>query len=133
MKGILHTVRNVDGQKGFNMIELLIAITILAVGMLSVASMQVAAMKTNSKAVHYTEAVNVAQDRIEQLISLPYDDANLVNGNATVDMYQTVWTVAEIDINADTVNDAKQITVRTSWVLAGQSRSVTLQYIKPDI
>ena len=126
---------------GFTMIELLIAITILAVGMLAVASMQVAALQTNAKASRYTEASNLAQDRMERFIAMAYNDANLVDGSETLSgMYEFVkwrvdWTVTEIDLNADTVNDAKQIVVRSSFTEPGSplTRNVTLQFTKPRI
>lgn len=54
-------------EKGFTVIEVLIAIGILAFGLLAIASMQVMAIKTNGKANRITEAATIAMDNLEQL------------------------------------------------------------------
>jgi type IV pilus assembly protein PilV len=120
---------------GFTLIELLIAITILAVGMMAVATMQVAAMKTNAKAARYSEATNQAQDRLERLIAMAYTDVNLVSGNETVDNCTVTWTVATLDLDTDGTEDAKQITVESSFrdAIGGATRKVTLRYVKSPV
>ena len=64
-------------QKGFSLIEILIAIAIFAFGILAVAAMQIKAIQGNSFAGGMTEATNIAQNKLEELIALPYDDAQL--------------------------------------------------------
>jgi type IV pilus assembly protein PilV len=64
-------------QKGFSLIEILIAMAIFAFGILAVAAMQIKAIQGNSFAGGMTEATNVAQNKMEELIALPYDDAQL--------------------------------------------------------
>lgn len=125
---------------GFTLLEMLIAITILAVGMLAVASMQVAALQTNGKAARYTEASNQAQDRLERLLALPYNDPGLAGGTDTTQVvdYLTVnWTVTDVDLSLDGNNDAKRIIVRASFqdatAAAGSiTRNVTFQYVRPQ-
>jgi type IV pilus assembly protein PilV len=56
---------NMDGQeKGFSLVELLVAITILAFGILGLIGMQVAAITGNSSANQMTVATTLAQDQI---------------------------------------------------------------------
>jgi len=125
---------------GFTLIEMLIAITILAVGMLAVASMQVAALQTNGKAARYTEASNLAQDRLERLLSLPYNDPGLAGGTDTtevVDHLTVNWTVTDVDLSLDGNDDAKRIIVRASFqdalgTGASITRNVTFQYVRPQ-
>ena len=136
----MHFERRRCRQAGFTMIEMLIAITILAVGMLAVASMQVSALQTNGKAARYTEAATQAQDRLERLISLPYNDPGLASGTDTtqaVDYLQINWTVTDVDLSGDGDNDAKQIIVRASFqdatgLGASLTRNVTFQYVRPQ-
>ena len=64
-------------EKGFTIIELLIAVSVLSIGILGVASMQVMAIQGNHTASNITEATVLAQDRLEELKALAYDDTNL--------------------------------------------------------
>lgn len=69
--------RIISNEKGFTLIEVLIAITVFAIGILGVAAMQLSSVKGNSSALDLTEAVNVAQDQMETLLALDYDDPDL--------------------------------------------------------
>ncbi len=60
--------------QGFSLIEVMIAIVILAIGIFSLNSMQIVSIKGNSKANLITNATNFAGDRIEQLMQMDYDD-----------------------------------------------------------
>lgn len=68
-------------ENGFTLVEVLVAISILAFGLLAVASMQLAAIQANSSAIEITEALNVAQDKMEELIALPFSHADLLDNN----------------------------------------------------
>ena len=68
-------------EQGFTLIEILIAITVFAIGILAVGKMQITAIQGNSRANHLTEAVTLAQSKIEELISLNYNDPLLDDGD----------------------------------------------------
>lgn len=80
---------NKGNQKGFTLIEILIAITVFAIGILAVAAMQIKAIQGNSFAGGMTKATNVAQNKMEELIALPFDDLQLrdmnLDGNPGLD------------------------------------------------
>jgi len=61
-------------QKGFTLVELLIALVIFAVGILGVATMQTTSIKGNSKSRQIGEASNVAASRIETILAREYND-----------------------------------------------------------
>ena len=64
-------------QNGFTLIEIMIAVTVLTIGILAIAKMQLSAVKGNSYASGLTEASTLAQDKMEELMSLAYDDSDL--------------------------------------------------------
>ena len=68
-----------SNEKGFSLIEIMIAITVFAIGILAVGKMQITAIKGNSFANDLTRAATLAQDRMEKLISLPYEIDPAVN------------------------------------------------------
>lgn len=126
-----------QNQEGFTIIEVLMAISIFAVGMLAVATMQYSAIRVNYTANRITTRTTWAQDRMEQLAALPYTDANLVDGNATVGVVTTytdpspptgftvTWTVDD----DNPVQNTKLITVT---VTEGSS-TVRLTTVKANI
>ncbi|MDM8541351.1 prepilin-type N-terminal cleavage/methylation domain-containing protein [Desulfococcaceae bacterium HSG9] len=67
-------------EQGFTLIEVIIAMGILAFGLLAMASMQVMAIQTNGKANRITEAATLSMGVIEQLrvddISIISDSSN---------------------------------------------------------
>ncbi len=125
--------------EGFSLIEVLMAVAIFSIGILAVGSMQITATKENTSAGKMTIASNIAQNQMEQLISLDYDDsANLNDANgdgeagltnntsATADhtttdgQYNIYWNVAE----DEPISNTKTIEVIVSW--QGGQRQVSL-------
>ena len=63
-----------NNNRGFTLIEIMIAMVIFVVGMLSVAAMQTSATKGNNTANRSTRAFTWCSDRMEVLMGLPYND-----------------------------------------------------------
>lgn len=74
-----------DNQKGFTLIEVLIAIVILSIGLLGIGQMQLMGIQGNASANGFSEAAEFGQDKLEELINLPYTDVALndTDGNGT--------------------------------------------------
>jgi prepilin-type N-terminal cleavage/methylation domain-containing protein len=137
-KSILNPSDGLD--KGFTLIEVLIALTILAVGFLAVAKMQITGLMSNQYAMVLTEGTTWLQDRMEMLMGLPYDDARLAiadENNPHVDEdppegYTIEWTVA--DLSAEGINDAKEVTMTGQWQNRfGAPQTVTLKGVKNSL
>lgn len=65
--------------EGFTILEVLVALAILAFGILAVATMQATAIKGNSQAIRVSEGITLAQDKAEELTRLSYSDALLTD------------------------------------------------------
>ena len=141
-----------SNQKGFSLIEILIAITVFAIGILAVGKMQIAAIKGNSFANDLTKATTLAQDRMEELIGLSYDDTDSLddtdtddeaglddNTTATADhndsnnpvdgRYNIFWNIA----TDHPINNTKEIRVIVRWTDRGTQKRVSITSMKADI
>ena len=140
---VLERGSNKTNQNGFTIIEVMIAVSIFAIGFLAISSLQFSASKNNRTASEVTQAVTIATDRMEEMMVLPFDDPDLdtdptVNPHSeTQGKYGVQWTVIDSDLNKDEINDAKTVTMTVSWeklVPSSQSmRTITVDFIKPDI
>jgi type IV pilus assembly protein PilV len=123
----------------------LVAVSILAVGLLAVATMQISAIRGNALSANLTQATTWGQDKVEELIALPYVHANLQDTDndldaglddtaATADYqenqapYDIYWNVSE----NSPVAGAKTIRVIVTWSVGGVQKRVSLDYIKAD-
>ena len=133
------TTRQTIGEGGFTLIEVIIAISILTVGLLAVATMQTAAIQGNFFAYRTTEATTLAQDRLEYLLSLPYGDADLQDGDdqsdpVTAGNHQAPNVIVTYDVAVDRpIAGAKRITVKAKHTEKGVERTIELTCVKVDV
>ena len=124
------------GYQGYTLIEVLIAIAIFSIGFLAIAAMQTTSVQGNASARRVTEATALAENQIESLLELPYDDNDLdpaLNPHeVTQGPYTINWNVTDSDLDADGANDAKIISVTVNWNYRG-NRNVSLQRIIPEL
>jgi type IV pilus assembly protein PilV len=127
---------------GFTLIEMMIAISIFAIGFLAIGSLQIAASKTNRTGSEITQAATIATDQMERLLLLPFDDPDLdtaanplPNPPLTQGKYNVQWVATDTDLDADGTNDAKIINLTVSWnrLFETGSKSVNIDFIKPNI
>lgn len=62
-----------SGARGFTLVEVLIAVTILSIGILGVMGLAGSSVKSGAYAQNMTQATNLALDRIEALQSVPFN------------------------------------------------------------
>ena len=125
-------------EAGFTLIEVLIAITIFAVGLLAVAAMQTSAIKMNSTAGKLTNLSTWGMDKIEELSALPYTSPWLqaagnppgtdTDGNTHREVsgdYTISWTV----IDDTPLTSTKNIRV----TVTGRGKTANISFFKPNI
>ena len=128
------------GNKGFTLIEVLIALGIFTIGILAVASLQISANLKSRKASEVTQAAAIASDQMEELMALNFDHADLdptiTHPPVSNGKYVIEWTVADSDLNADGDSDAKIIELSVKWnnlLSKKKQRNLEITFIKHDL
>ena len=121
-------IRKASKEKGFTLLEVIIAVSVLTFGLLAVASMQATAIRGNYLSGNLTGASTLAGDRVEKLLSMGYSDADLDVGDHSNsrDLYTISWNVAQ---NA-AFNNTKTVNVTVSWTERGSQKTLVMQGIK---
>ena len=116
-------------QNGFSLVELLIAMAILALGMLAAASMQYSSIRNNTKGNVYTQANMLAKAQLEALKSrkvddlVPgtYSDSQPLNENGEPGgIYNRSWNITNFG------GQSRRLIVTVQWVKKGLSDSVEI-------
>jgi type II secretion system protein I len=107
--------------RGFTLNEVMIALSIFAIGILAVASLMISSINENTSARKMTEATTLAEMHLESLMAQDY--ASIADGTTTEGAYSIAWTVAEDDVVANT----KSLTVTVTWTDRGKQRSVSIR------
>lgn len=154
--------RNANKETGFTLVELMIAIVIFSIGLLAVSSMQVGAIKGNCTANGITQGATWAENQVERLIGLAYDDPELTDtdgdgtnqdadddgddddgGNfglddddtATADNFVTQegYTVCWNVAENVIINNTKTVNIIVTWMECGAQKSVAIHRVVPRI
>jgi type IV pilus modification protein PilV len=109
--------------KGFTLIEVMIAVVILAVGLLALMAMQIVSIKANAFSSEITYSTMLAQQQLETLRNLGFSDANLTETTTTgvphaplppeIDGKGGAYTISW-DVE-DTTTTMKTITLTVTW------------------
>jgi type IV pilus assembly protein PilV len=125
-----------NGENGFSLLEVLIAMVILSSGLIALASMQIVAIQINTSASQLTRATTLVQDKIEELMALPFghpdlSDATPVGTCQSHDEtnppqgYTLSWCV-----DTDANSTSKTVDVTATWHSSGDTKSFSLSFVR---
>ncbi len=126
----IHKVAQND--RGFSLIELLIAMCVMALGMLAAASMQYSAVRNNTTGNTSTQANMLAKATLEMLKSQSIESTTLAVGDyvdpSPVDadgnpggIYNRSWRIDPLGAST------RRISVTVAWTRFGSTRQVTMR------
>lgn len=106
-------------QKGFTLIEVMIALVVLAAGLLALMTMQIVSIRANAFSSEMTYASMLAQSRLEQIRNTSYDN---ITAGTTKDILPASETTKGISYEVETkveddkpADDMKTVTLTVKW------------------
>lgn len=119
MKRML-SLRRVKRQKAFSLVEVLIALVILAIALLALAGVVVSTTMLLSHTIDSEEAVNVGVEKLDEIEAWDYANIDPSSADVTEGKYTLSWTVTE------NTND-KDVDLTVEWDGIIGSKSVELK------
>jgi prepilin-type N-terminal cleavage/methylation domain-containing protein len=112
-----------SAERGFSVIELMVALTVLGIGIIGLANVFPYGSQTQVKDRLRTSGADLAQQKMEQLRTVAWSDANLTDGTHPSNTGRTLTLSSEGNFNrlwfvttqAGTFSDMKLVTVRVRW------------------
>lgn len=113
-----------SGQKGFTLLEVLIAAFLLTVALVGAASVTTSVIKSNSFSQTLTTATTLAKDKMEELKAAPY---------TTATQAASMWTGTDYAAANGTVQASAAGSYYTrSWTAPGTStKTITVTVTRP--
>lgn len=122
----------IDNNNGFSLIELLIAMSVMAIGMLAAASMQYSAVRNNTTGNTSTQATMLAKSTLEMLKNQDIDSAALAVGDyvdsTPVDANGNPGGIYNRNWRIDPLGTAsRRISITVEWTKFGSTRRVMVR------
>jgi prepilin-type N-terminal cleavage/methylation domain-containing protein len=124
MKTLARLRRGHRSSEGFSLIEVMIALTFLGIGLLAVAQLIPLGMSGITQARVRTNAVQAAQQQLDELKAADYSSAALAAGTyeETVGQYTISWTISD----NTPVPGSKRIDMSASWPTVTGTKNANL-------
>ena len=108
-------MRRIRDTRGFTLIEIMIAVTLLAIGLLGMAGLTVGIMRGNTLSNQVTTATALAQDKMEDIKRAGYSGAaTLTEEYNTISGYPNYKRKTEVDVDTPDIG-MKTVTVTVYW------------------
>ena len=113
-----------SGRQGVTLLEVMIALLVLAFGLLAVASMITIMINANSISNRLSIATTLAEDKLETLTTLDY---YAIASEAAAPVTGESWATREVTVTPDDpMPNMKKIDVTVSWTGRTRSHNVTV-------
>lgn len=130
--------RYIGGRAGMTLVEILVGMTVFAIGVMSLTRIMFQAMHANVRSKHVVVATNLAHQRMEQILSsMRYDNitsaafptedyGSLEGGSADYAVYRRVVAIAD---STDALGSSvmKDVTVRVEWRESNGQRNMQIR------
>jgi len=117
-----------QSEKGIGLVEIIIAMLIFAIGITAAIRTLPVSNAATTRARNLTMSTNLAQQKIEELMGTPFNNADLTAGahtdqnNPIERIYTRTWNVTD----NDPVADMKTVTVTVTYLSGSKDNAVTL-------
>ena len=131
----------IHSEKGFTLVEVIMASVILVIGIGIIGSLIANVSRKNFFSHRHTQAVILAQNKIDDLLNAGYESDNLIEGEYENPMnpidsvgdssgvFYQFWTIQDLR----PIDRSKQITSKTQWTsMEGELKSVSLTAVCID-
>jgi type II secretory pathway pseudopilin PulG len=130
--------RLIGGTAGMTLVEIIVGMTVFAIGVLSLTHVMFQAMHSNVRSKHIVVATNLAHQRMEQILSSTrYDNITAANfpnenygaiegGNPDYAFYQRTVAIAD-STDALGTSVMKDVTVQVQWREASGLRNMQIR------
>jgi type IV pilus assembly protein PilV len=134
----MRTKRRSGNDSGMTLVEILVAMTIFAIGVLSLTRVMFQSIHANTRSKHVVVATNLAHQRMEQIMSsvrydaitaaaFPTEDYGAVEGGKPeYSSFRRVVAVAD-SLDALSTSVMKEVTVRVEWRERGTVRDMEIR------
>lgn len=131
-------MNRIKGDKGFTLIEVLVALVILVIGLLGTLSLGITSINQNAYTRHLSRATTLAEEQLENLLLLPFNHPSLTDtdgdgyiglddedsttvdhsyiGNPVDERFYIYWNVAENRADTTSVYGVKTLVVLVRWM-----------------
>jgi prepilin-type N-terminal cleavage/methylation domain-containing protein len=123
-------------ERGTTLAELMVALVVLSIGILAVGQLFPAASRTQLKARMTSAANYYAQEKLEQVRSLSWTDADLNDGRHPGSGAEALGSAGqwqryyEVGTMAAPLGNLKQVTVTVEWNFLGPRSVTTTTYVR---
>ncbi len=110
-------------EEGFTLIEIMVALVVMSIGLTALAAVQISAIRGNAFSKRMTTAVSIADEKLEQIKSMPYVD--IVSESSTQITQSDMNFTRQVTVtNNIPLANTKTINVTVNWSEGSKSHSV---------